>query len=224
MWNEYNLTLNVETLIGGLPRHPEIVKRWQEAKWPAESKIGPEDPQTPEEAAEATVEILGNQAMSDEDMASIHTGFAERGGVLVLESRQVKAMLKESANIMRPLLPVGGKVIPLRARVAERVFVHPKFIPLGCVVPVTNELLTVTAPTGTIERPIHVMTAQGPRTALKRTDYIDNAYISCTLKVLDDGMISEKILRAILDHAAENGIGTDRSQGQGTFEYELVKA
>jgi hypothetical protein len=208
MWNEFNLKMSVDRLVGGIPRHPEIVKRWQEARW---GKPLPTDPQTPDEAAAITVENLGNQAMSDEEKAAIWTGFAEKDGYLVIESRQVKAMLKESANIVKPLVPdTRGKTIPLRSRVAERVFVHPHFLSLG-----------VAQPTGTIERPIHVMTAQGPRTALKRTDYVDNPVIECTLRVLDDGMITEKILRFILDHASENGLGTDRSQGAGTFTYEL---
>lgn len=214
MWTYYDLSLTVEELVGGLPKHPEIVKRWQEARWPAkDSVLQPGDPGTPAEAAERTVEALGGQSLDPGDeIAGIWTGFAERNGALVLESRQVKAMLKESANILRPLLPVRGKVIPLRNKLAERVFVSPRFIPLG-----------VTEPTEVRERPIHVMTARGPRTALKKTDVVLDAKIACQLKVLDDGIISEEILRAILDHASVNGIGTDRSLGMGVFEFDLVK-
>jgi hypothetical protein len=213
MWKQYQLELRVTRLIGGIPRHPEIVARWQKARWPElTSRLQPGDPQTPEDAAEITVENLGSQAMSDEEVSGIWTGFMERDGSLVVEARQIKAMFKESANIVRTMLPVRGKVIPLRSRLAERVFVHPLFIPLG-----------VAEPTDTIERPIHVMTAQGPRTALKRTDYVDDAKIVCELKVLNDGQITDAMLRFILDHAAENGLGTDRSQNQGTFEYTLTE-
>ena len=223
MWDYYSLTLKVERLVGGLPKHPEIVKRWQEAKWPAnpEAKLTPEDPQTPEEAAARITESMGAQALAAEDaVAGIWTGFAERNGSLVLEHRQVKAMLKESANVvkalpnMRKLNTKGeSKEMPLRARLAERVFVKPHWIPLG-----------VSEPSDSPERPIHVMTSQGPRTALKRTDVIDDVEIHCTLKVLNDGVITEAILRTILDHGSENGIGTDRSQGNGQFDFVLIRA
>lgn len=217
MWTHYQLELRVSRLIGGIPRHPEIVRRWQEARWPElTSKLQPGDPASPAEAAEITIENLGAQALSDEETKGIWTGFLEREGSLVVEARQIKAMLKESANIVKDMLPgKGGKTLPLRARLAERVFVKPLFIPLG-----------VTEPNGggePIERPIHVMTRQGPRTALKRTDYVDDAKIVCELKVLNDGVITEPMLRFILDHAAENGLGTDRSQNQGVFEYTLTE-
>jgi len=210
MFKDYTLDLDVERLVGGIPRHPEIVRRWQEARW-KEGKPQPGDPQTPEEAAERTIELLGEQV--HEEVAGIWTGFVEipDGGGLAMEGRQIKAMFKESANILRTMIKVGGKTIPLRARVAERVFVVERLIPLG-----------VAAPTGTIERPIHVMTAQGPRTALKRTDYVDHAKVTCHLKLLEDGLITEEILDQILQHASLNGIGTDRSQGAGTFTYSLT--
>ncbi len=66
------------------------------------------------------------------------------------------------------------------------------------------------------------MTARGPRTALKRSDYISGVKLVCRLEVLDDNFITESMLRTILDYASENGLGADRSQGYGTFTYELV--
>ena len=210
MWIYYQLTMNVDTLVGGIPRHPEIVRRWQEARWPAggDEKAG----KTVDDATVETVAALGDQAMSDEEVAGIWTGFVEHDGGLALESRNVKAMLKESANVLRSVVKVRGKTIPLRARLAERVFVSPDRISLGRV-----------EPDETVERPIHVMTRQGPRTALKRTDVCHKVELECRLQVLDDGIITEDVLRAILDHASVNGIGTDRSQGNGTFSWTLTK-
>jgi|SRR5262245_1465178 len=208
MWKHYRLELSVDRLVGGIPKNPDIVKRWQEARW-NERKLEAGDPATPEEAAEITIEMLGEQMEAEEK--GIWTGFVEAPeGGLAVESRQIKACLKESANILRTMIRVHGKTIPLRARLAERVFVVEHLLPLGVDQAQSRE------------RPIHVMTAQGPRTALKRTDYVVDAKLSCTLKVLDDGVISETILRDILDHASLNGLGTDRSQGEGTFTYVLT--
>lgn len=220
MYDKYNLTLEVDRLVGGLPKHPEIVRRWQEAKWPTNpaKALKEGDPATPEEAAAATVAVMGAQAMAAEEaVAGIWTGFAEAvGGQLALESRNVKAMLKESANILKDMLPVRNKAgvdktIPLRSKLAERVFVTPKLIRLGAT------------QASVVERPIHVMTAMGPRTALKRTDYLENVKVACVLTVLADRLITEQILLAILEHASLNGLGTDRSQGNGTFTYKLEK-
>jgi hypothetical protein len=153
---------------------------------------------------------LGDQAFDNsEAVQMLWTGFlSDDTHGLYLENRNVKAMLKESANIVRKFYPnAKGKSPPLKSQLAERVFVKPDRVYLGRA-----------QPDGYLEKPIHVMTAQGPRTALKRVDHCDDVKLELALKVLDDGLITEKILRGILEHAAENGLGTDRSQGSGTFE------
>lgn len=212
MWVYYRLTINCAELVGGVPRHPEIVRRWQESRWPAKGRSRDGDmPGSVDDATARTVVQLGDQAFAEEDVAAVWTGFLSDDTGLVLEARAVKAMLKESANVCKSLVRVNGKPVPLRARLAERVFVEPRLIPLG-----------VAEPSGTREKPIHVMTARGPRTALKRTDYVSDVKLVCRLKVLDDGFITEEMLRTILDHASANGLGADRSQGYGTFTYELV--
>jgi hypothetical protein len=180
---------------------------------------------TVESASEQTVEDLGDQALDpDEEAKSVWTGFVKNPetGNIALETRNIKAMFKESANIVKDMKQMkaltGGKKIALRARIAERVFVlgmpgeSKKFVDLQ-----------VKEPDEALERPIHVMTARGQRTALKKTDLVDDASLHMKLMVLNDGVITEDILRLILEHASWNGLGTDRSQGNGMFEYELKK-
>ena len=208
IWDHYHLTIEAENIAGGLPVDPRLVDAWQQAHWSKVAKLLPEDPKTPEEAAERTRELLpvtGAEAG--------WTTFARDGEYLAIEGRQVKAMLKESANIMKSLLPVNGKQIPLRARLAEQVFPVERLIRLQ---PDRTEADTVA------ERPIHVMTAQGPRDALKRSDICVNVTMACTLRVLRGGIFTHKLLCSILDHASENGIGADRSQGYGKFTYVLT--
>jgi len=220
MFDNYDLILHVDRLVGGIPKHPEIIKRWQEAH--LTGKPGEPNAAT---ATDETLALLGPQALDlDEVVAGIWTGFVtDKDGNLGWEARTVKAMLKESANIVRTIRDAmvkdgkgGYKSIPLRARLAERVFVAPK------VITIMKDDKPITEPESG-ERPIHVMTQQGPRTALKRTDYVEDVVLTCTLEVLNDGVITDKILRVILDHAQRNGLGTDRSQGNGTFTYKLTK-
>lgn len=229
MWIIYELKLHVDRLVGGIPKHPTIIKRWQEAHMPPNpervaERTGQPVP-TVEQATEKTMDLLGSQMMDPEEVVQgIWTGFVTmpNGTTLALENRNIKAMLKESANIVRvlPDMPKNtkGGAIPLKNKLAERVFVNPPLIAI-----LDEDGKQVTEPESSPERPIHVMTMQGPRTALKRVDQVRDVTLVCQLKVLDDGVITEDMLRIILDHAKENGLGTDRSTGAGTFEYELKR-
>jgi CRISPR/Cas system CMR-associated protein Cmr1 (group 7 of RAMP superfamily) len=62
------------------------------------------------------------------------------------------------------------------------------------------------------------MTMQGPRSSLKKFDYVNRPRITFQLRVLNDGVITEEILRTILAYCQETGLGADRSQGAGTFD------
>lgn len=209
IWNYHRLVLKLDNIAGGLPTDPRLIEAWQQANWRKRAKLLPEDPQTPAEAAAGTVALLEGVTADEAGWTTFARG---PGGYLCVEGRQIKAMLKESANIMKSMIPINGKVIPLRSKLAERVFVVERLIPF---LPETNE------PTRMDERPIHVMTAQGPRDAIKRSDVMELVELVCTLKVLRDGMFTVEILRQLLSHAADNGLGADRSQGYGRFDFTL---
>ena len=82
-------------------------------------------------------------------------------------------------------------------------------------------------PDGQEEGPIHVQTAQGPRTAIKRVDYVEDVSLSFevwTLKKQNNSdaekkrHIGKEDLEKMLALAQENGLGADRSQGSGKFD------
>ena len=212
MWIEYDVKIALTMPIcGGIPKDPELIKRWQE------SLAKPSDtPAQTEAYTEGTIASLGDQVLTLEDDAKgMWTGFCSDDRGLYIESRIVKAMLKESANIVKVLFTRNSKVPFLRSLLAERLYVHPARIRLGAR----------TKPDGTFDQAIHVMTRQGPRSALKRVDYVDaGTEIEFTLKVLNDARgtaaptITTEIIEAILEHASENGLGSGRSQGYGTFD------
>lgn len=214
-WSHYHLRLMVSTIAGGLPRNPEMIASWQASRERDTIKAA--------EYAEETVESLGGQLLEETEdrIGAMWVGFAQPGGpgtALCIESRQVKAMLKEAANVLRTMVPIHGKVIPLRARLAERVFVGPRWLPL------TRDGAELTSPDVTSERAIHVMTRQGPRSALKRVDSCTDVDIACELTVLEDGIFTEEILLQLLSYASLNGLGADRSQGSGEFDFQLEEA
>jgi hypothetical protein len=222
MWKYYDLVIHAESLAGGIPTHPDIVRRWQETKWPTGSvatELAVVEGTTLETATEQTLADLGSKAQSEDDEAAVYTTFIEVDGGPGMEDRNILAMLKESANIVKAMKPawINGKQAPLRARLVERVFPAPRTIPILQDNGTTEPVKVITR-----QRPIHVMTARGERSAIKKTDCVENVRLEYVLEVLDDGMIKEDLLRFILEHARRNGLGTDRSQGFGKFTYELT--
>jgi len=98
-----------------------------------------------------------------EDRASMAwTGFKFVDGSLVLEERQVKAILKEYGTTLDYFRLIQG----FRQLVQHGVFVEPAFIAL------MRDGQPVREPDGFQDRVVHVMTAQGPRSAIKRVDYL----------------------------------------------------
>lgn len=214
-WTYYDVKLKIDRIVGGLPVRDDLILAWQEAHWRKHPPL-PGDPATPEEAARLTKALVTHAAdVVDDEQNSWTTFPRDEDGYLCIETRCIKAMLKESANILRKLVKADGAGNYLRARLAERVFVPGRLIPFE---PRTTE------PHASPERPIHVMTAMGPRDALKRADELHGVSLSVRLKVLDDGMFTVDVLSALLDHASENGLGADRSQGAGTFAFTIEAA
>jgi len=207
-WNifdTYKVTILIKDIVGGRPATAEMIEKWVAATCKAK---------TAEERArivDADVQALGDVA---DDKAQAHTTvFARVDGGLAIEGRQVKAMLKEAANIIKGRDPV--KVKNLRSKVADQVFVSEEYIPLGRTEPDEYQ-----------ERPIHVMTAQGPRTSIKRVEMVKGAEVTFTVRRRqgrDTQSVPEPTLLAILDYCQTLGLGADRSQGYGTFTVQSVE-
>ena len=216
LWELYDLTIKLARVAGGVPSDPKIVAAWQAAKWPKGTP-----PETVHASAEKTVEQLGEttakKAEKEAEAPGWNTFLRDKDGHFALSGHQVKAMLKESAAVLRTFLqatqPDAVSAFP-RARLAEKVHVAEDIIPF---LPHKDE------PDASPEKPIHVMTALGPRDALKKTDILHDVELRCTLKVLADGEFTEPFLKTLLNFAAENGLGADRSQGMGKFDYILKR-
>lgn len=196
MWRHYEVTLQFrDKVVGGIPKSKEMIERWLQAR-------------KKPELIDQTVAEMGDQL--DETIDTMWTGFKADEKGLYIETRQIKAMFKEAANVIRHAIGFKGF---MKARVAEKVFIYPDKVYLG-----------VTEPTGWEERPIHIITRQGPRSAFKRYDYVERARITFNFKVLDDGQITDEHLDAILEYAQDAGLGADRSQGMGKFDVVEFKA
>ena len=203
MWDWYSLVIKLPKIAGGIPSDPKLVEAWQRAKWPKGSD---------EQIAGAVTQTLAELGT---EAPGWNTFKRDREGHFCLEARQVKAMLKEAAEVTRAMLLAQQKdAVPffLRARLAEKVHVEGDLLPF---IPWKTE------PDESPEKPIHVMTARGPRDALKKVDVLWDVEVHCRLKVLADGEFTEPLLKTLLNFACDNGLGADRSQGMGTFDYGL---
>ena len=207
MWTIYDAEVRVKRLTAGIPANPNLLQAWLDVN---SSRVRPPGPAVQAELSAASIpstpeEIAADQQVMHEalDPEETHAVVFYRGedGEPYLESRNIKAAFKEAANILKGHL----KETNYRAKLAERVFAGPALIPLR-------------GPVYRAERPISVMTMKGPRTSLKRYEYMLDVPIPFYLKVLDDGVIKEGQLLEMLKYLRELGLGADRSQGSGTFE------
>jgi hypothetical protein len=203
LWKLYTVKIKFkDKLVGGYPKNADAEAAMLKAR-------GLEDLIPPQaDTSGMTKEELDAIKVSAVDKSSVGFKADETGPYL--ESRCIKAMFKECANILKG--PQVLNVKNFKSKLAERVFVVEDRIYLG------------REPDGTDNRVVHVMTAMGPRSSMKFFDYYERPEIAFTLKVLQDDVVRESHLRTILEYAQDNGLGADRSQGFGQFDLlEFVK-
>jgi len=128
---------------------------------------------------------------------------------LYYEGRCVRGHIKDCAQQVSSFFP---ETKAFKSKVANKVYVETDKIPIA-----------KDAPDGWEQRFIQVMTRQGPRSTYKFIDYVDGVKLTFTLRVLDDGVISEDILRAIFDYGSVHGLGQERSQGWGRYSYSMTE-
>lgn len=169
------------------------------------------DKMTEDEIAELAEKTF-DEAFNEASEAKSCTFKSTDEGVLYLEGRQVKALIKEAGSRMGFGKAVKGQRPSLKQDLHEAVHVDEDVLLL------TRDGEQITSPDGVETRPIHVMGPQGPRTAIKSVDYVTRAEIRFTCRVLKHCGVTVDVLKQILAFAQDLGLGADRSQGAGKFE------
>jgi len=163
------------------------------------------------------------QRHGDEEQAPLNAFRRDDRG-LFIEARQVKAMLKEASQRLGLLQKKRGTRQVLQHDLYVRAVGDDQSqkLHLSHFDPQSGELRPIMRPDGIDERPISVITRQGPRTALKRSEYVVRPHISFDIYLLDaapgKGRLGSRELADILDLSQWLGLGADRSQGAGGFE------
>ena len=220
LFRTYTMTLKFnDRICGGIPKSEKAIEGWIRANVEDKSKL--------EQMISDTKESMNVDNLSEEDLnnlaKSAWNGFKSDENGIYIEGRQIKSMFKESANVIKNVLNVSA----FKARVAERVFVDEDKVYI--LKPLNNPDNKYKEPTGSYEGMVHAMTAMGKISALKRVDYVDNCHITFTLKVLDEKLVTKDKKRLdiptyimhLINHAQENGLGAERSQGNGKFTCEF---
>lgn len=213
LYDRYRIGITIrERMDGGVPKDPKLIEQWVAAK------TGHKDEETQKQVESHMPDV---EAAADEVAETMWCGFkrdVEREFIFI-ETRQVKAMLRECCVVLG---------ITKKKRGSRQVIQHGfeiKGLEGGSKIPINVKS------EGTHEGAIHVMTPQGPRSALKRVDYVGpDSSLVFELWVLgthhtETRHLGEKDIRRMFALAQEDGLGANRSQGSGKFdvtEFEVL--
>jgi len=206
-WDVYRVELEfVREVVGGIPKNPEVIKAWIMSRAKRSGKT--------EAEARKLVEKVCEEVDADEEAEKTWVTFKKDDKGLYLEDRNVKAMFREAFNVLGLFQGKGA--------VARRQLFQHGFVIKPYRIHFERNGEPIKEPDGYHERTIHVMTMLGPRSALKREDYIKPpARISFEVWIVKQNrdVITEQHLRDALEVASEAiGLGASRSQGFGRFK------
>jgi len=201
----------VDRICGGRPKNPELIRSW------VESTTGHKDDQSEALTKQALEELV------DETTEKSWNGFPGDAHGIFLAARQIKALFKECATMRRVTVDKrGSKQIFQHGFEIKATPEQEKMTGHADRIYMTFDGEVVKESHGFDEGPIHVQTPQGPRTALKRVDYVEDVDIEFEIWVMGTASaetrhVGEVEIIDMLTFGQENGLGADRSQGHGKF-------
>lgn len=236
MWNNVKLTMKFTTsLCGGLPRDEEFVARHVERRTASDShhrKLAQEAEQNERPPPQSMTAVIDERVTTvdkvpddaEEETKKIWVGFASDDTGLFVPGRNVRAHLKDLGGVLATPMKkgaiVGCKAIPaFRSKFVNSVYVKEDRVYIRDV---AGDVVTTAS--GFRDATLSVLTMQGPRTCLKRVDYIDNCQIVCTVQMLEYSEIALKHLKACLEYGGVHGFGQDRSLQFGRYEWTVESA
>lgn len=212
-----------DMLLGGIPKDTKVITAWMLAHTKAA-----DSPEILRHRLLETLREIGHDTSELEDISDFKVleakieelageiktqGFKQNGHGLFIEDRGIKAMIKESANIVfatkwfnkatgRPMDVKNNQVSKgLKSLVAEWVYPDPREILVGRDKPDSVEMRTIHSPRGS---------------SLGYFEAAHKPVLNFQIKVLHD-LIPAEVWAGIWTHAELNGLGASRSQGYGQF-------
>ena len=157
---------------------------------------------------EDTIEREKEEIDLMEDEKRAWSGFKKDEKGLYLDSYQIKGMIKEVIKVLK----LAKKIKGLTNLIISGFFVYPPRVHLN-----------KENPDGYIEETAQVMGRMGPRSIIKRHDYVERANMDFELRYFDTDVLDEKTLKIILEAGQEVGLGTNRHEGGEFGKFDIVK-
>ena len=193
---KYRVVLKVrDRVVGGIPKRADLIEPWLAGRGVPPSAV-------PEMAEQVKEEVITEET---ERVWTTFKGNDEEG--FFIEGRQIKAMLKDATRGAQASKKVPG----LLSKIKHGMEITPARIVLSDKI------------SGAEEKPISVITARGPRTSLKRFDFITQPRVVFDILVGSPDLTKD-VLRFLLEYAEQfEGIGASVSQGEGKFDIETFE-
>lgn len=196
-------TMHVGTIAGGTPTDEKVAEAW------LRTKLADSDDLIREAVATTMVErgITAEEAVKQVDSLKHLNGFKRDERGLYIEGRQLKAAIKEAANVAGSAgkLPTGkvwgATKKGLLGFIAEHIFVVEDRLHLG-----------VNEPSGIMQRFVHTFRGTG----IQYEEYVEDAKVSFT--VVSDHDFTDEQWAMLWLTGERQGIGASRSQGFGRYE------
>lgn len=202
----YKVRLTFTTSVLGTQPQKDVATEYIASK--AEGGVPPED----------------ELATLQEQLQKGTTAFHRLDGKPIYYDYMIKGFLKEAGGAFNGLRNVKA----LKNKITNFVFVTPRQILLHVPPDWTPSVETLKdnpdAITDYCERPLRAETAQGPRTALARSEELPaGTWMDVVFTVFNSSPITEEILADLLAYGAYKGLGQWRNGGHGSFLYTLEK-
>lgn len=193
----FTATLHIGRIAGGTPTDPRVAEGW------LKTKLGDRDDLIREAVAEVMAErgVTADEAAEEVSRNKHLNGFRRDDNGLYIEGRQVKAAIKEAANVRWPKDRWGPSRKGTLSFFAEHVFVQEDRLHLG-----------VTEPTGIAQRFVHTWRGSG----IQYEEYVDDVKLALT--VATDHEFTEEQWALLWLTGEQQGLGASRSQGYGRYE------
>jgi hypothetical protein len=222
-------------IYGGIPQRPDVIEAWlrkgmgidnkQELAAVVRRTLLELDPELAEKAKDMTPFEVMELASEKLSATQSSVGFKRDRNGLFIESRQIKAGLREATNILYAGDRWGQTKKGPKSWLAERVFVGPERLYLGVPAPDPEEEVEGLPRGFTYVKEYtdldlfvgHVTGPQGPRSTLTYYQYVQQPVVRFLVATIQDDVIAKEWPRLWVALEAL-GFGALRSQDAGRFE------
>lgn len=194
----------ITTLLGTAPCNEEIYREYILSKAPE-----PEDTSNLELQSKPDLHIVDPNSEFDKSITAFHRH--PEGDALILYDYHLLGFLKASGNTLKDSLSPSIK--NLRAKIVNFITIFPRYI------------LLADQPDGIHQRPLRVLTSQGPRSVLAASEYLSapinfNFYIG----LIKNKEVTWDVIFKLLKYAeVRAGLLQNRNSGYGRFKITSIK-